>query len=99
METRTITVEKMEMYYAFFENILNRKHIETISDKQIAKSLKIPVPEVKNDLCCICNADRLPEKHRVYFLLKKLQNILCSFRYTNNCLKYFLPENSCFVYA
>jgi NADH/NAD ratio-sensing transcriptional regulator Rex len=95
----TITVEKMEMYYAFFENILNRKHMEIISDKQIAKGLKIPELDVKNDLCCICDTDRLPEKHSVYFLLKKLQNILCSFRYTNNCLRYFLPEDSRFVYA
>ena len=96
---RTITVEKMEMYYTFFENVLNDKQIETISDTQISKSLRIPLSDVKNDLCCICNENVLPEKHSVHFLIEKLQNILCSFRYTNNCLKYFLPENSCFVYA
>lgn len=96
---RTITVEKMEMYYSFFENILEEKQLDTISDPQISKGLKIPLAEVKNDICCICNSEVEVEKHRLKPLIENLQQILCSFRYTNNCLKYFLPENSCFVYA
>jgi len=96
---KTITVEKMEMYYSFFENVLKEKQIDTISDTQISKSLKIPLSKVKDDIGCICNANVVLEKHKVQPLIENLQNILCSFRYTNNCIKYFLPENSCFVYA
>jgi len=96
---KTITVEKMEMYYSFLENILSTKQIENISNSEMSIDLKIPLLEVENDLCCIYDGNIIPDEHNIHFLLKKIQNILCGIRYTNNCLKYFLPKNSCFVYA
>jgi len=71
----------------------------TTTLSEISKSLNIPLSEVEDDICCICDTHTTQEKQSVRCLLKSLQNILCSFRYTNNCIKYFLPENSRFVYA